>query len=125
MQAPTLFDYAATQGRAGRHDGPTQKAAAKAMTGPILRDQQALVLEAIAGRDVRGANAHEVQTWLRDRGRNAPERNAIGTRCRELVDLGMIRLDRTRPGPTGQPEKVYVATEVGRRFIRERLEAAS
>ena len=117
MTQASLFDYAPTTARAARTDGPTQKAAAKAMSGHILRDQQAIVLEATAGCGVRGANAHEVQTWLRDRGRTAPERNAVGSRFRELSEKGLVRLDRTRPGPTGQPEKVYVATEIGRRVV--------
>jgi hypothetical protein len=55
------------------------------MSGQTLRDQQALVLEAVACQE-RGANAHEVQTWLRAHGRPCPERNAIGTRFRELRD---------------------------------------
>lgn len=111
----TLFTSWPTTARARRTDGPTQKAAAKAMCGHILREQQAIVLEAVAGREIHGANAHEVQTWLRDRGRNAPERNAVGSRFRELAEKGLVRLDRTRPGPTGQPEKVYRATEDGRK----------
>lgn len=84
---------------------------------PALRRQQALVLEAVVGRD--GGNAWQVQEWLRARGLRAPETNAVGTRFKELADQGWLVQIEDRPGSTGQPQHSYTATAAG----RERLVA--
>ena len=111
------LDFAAPATRgASRHDGPrTSRAAGRSMTGPILRDQQAVVLEAVAG--CGRANAHDVQRWLAEHGRPLIERNGIGSRFRELRENGWLRLL-----PDVQHERVgqvHEPTDAG----RERLAA--
>lgn len=60
------------------------------MEGATLRRQQALVLRATAEHGDGGANAHEVQLWLRAHAEFVPERNAIGSRFAELAERGFV-----------------------------------
>lgn len=90
-----------------------------------LRDQQTLVLEALVDmqrRDPRGANAFELQSWMRDRGIDRGiERNAIGSRFRELDKwFGFVVLVGERHALTGQPEKVYAPTLDGVAWVEMR-----
>ncbi len=120
MTQPTLFDAPSTRGASRKSDPATSRDAGRSMTGMVLRDQQALVLEAVAARGE--ANPHEVQTWLRAHERPCPERNAIGSRFRELTEMGMVRPEGTRPGPSGRGEQVVAVTDKGREWVAGRTE---
>lgn len=116
MSAPTLFDIL-----------PPRRAATLEETR--LSSQRILVLEALVDmqrRDPRGANAFELQSWMRDRGIDQGiERNAVSSRFSELDKwYGFVLKVDDRPGPTDKPEQVYAPTADGVAWVQMRRAAA-
>lgn len=76
-------------------------------------------------RDPRGANAFELQAWLTSRGLDRGiERNAIGSRFRELQKQGLVEQVAERQAPTGKPEKVFAPTARGMEWRNRKAAAA-
>ena len=83
------------------------------MSGPVLRDQQALVLSAVG----YAATAFEVWERLTARGHRVKE-NVCSKRLSELRDLGMVRLTgMTRPGSSARRQQVFAVTDEGREVL--------
>lgn len=115
-----LFDYATTRGASRATDPWTSVEAARSMSGPVLRDQQVLVLRGLGHLD---CTAYEV--WLRLQDDPCrPKENVVSKRLGELVDAGMLRpTGKTRPGSSHREQKVYELTEQGREWLRDRSAA--
>lgn len=83
------------------------------MAGNVLRDQQALVLDAVSR--LGDATAWEVTGWINCGAIRPIQQNVAGKRLGELVDLGMVReTGGTRRGSSHRLLKVYALTERGR-----------
>lgn len=79
------------------------------MDGQVLRDQQRLVLGAVA--HLGTATAWEVHSKVC----TLIQQNVVSKRLGELVELGMVRpTGATRPGCSSRSQIVYEATEAGR-----------
>ena len=92
------------------------------MTGPVLRFQQALVLQALDLLTLpqqfggRVPTAYDVHRFL---GR-VIQQNVIAKRCTELRELGLIAdSGHTRPGSSGRRLICWSVTDAGRVALRE------
>lgn len=103
-----LLEVPVTRG-ASRADGPqTSRDAGRSMSGAVLRDQQRLVLGAVA--HLGTATAWEVHS----KACNLVQQSVISKRLGELVALGMVRpTGATRPGSSQRSQIVYEVTEAG------------
>lgn len=114
--APPSLDRP-TQPRAGKHHRdakPTELKAALDMATKIGK-QTVEVLRIIANSGYKGVTRWDLTT------KHGILRSSACGRVAELErELAYIEdTGRTRIGPTGKPEGVYVATERGRRYLRE------
>lgn len=102
---------------ASRQRGPaTARAAARSMSGDVLRSQQRTVLE-VVGDD---ATAYEVVVAIGARG-GFIQQNVAARRLFELEERGMVRrTDETRPGYTARELIVFAVTDAGREYLRDR-----
>lgn len=106
---PTLFDAPPTRGASRATDPATSRDAARSLSGPVLRDQQALVLRSVDW--LIEASAWEIHCHLGYR----VQQNVVAKRLGELVDLGMVRFTgKTRPGSSHRLQRVYALTDAGR-----------
>ena len=119
MAQPRLFDSQPTRGASRVSDPQTSRDAGRSMSGHVLRDQQRLVLTALADCcRVRGdGNAWEVWQSLTSRGRLVKE-NVISKRLGELRSLGLVRVaGAPRPGSSHRKQLVFVVTDKGRDWL--------
>lgn len=119
-----LFAAPATRGASRRSDPQTSRDAGRSMEGQTLRDQQALVLSAVAAiaKPYNGsrASAFDVSGWVRVTGGEI-QQNVAAKRIGELVSLGMLReTGATRPGSSGRPCRCFALTPEGRHYLEER-----
>lgn len=127
---PSLFDAPSTP--AVRVSDPsTSVAAARSLTGPVLRREQARVLVGLAEIDRcdgDGATPHDLAMRLAYTGSSPPE-NCLASRLSELDRAGLVeRAGDTRPGGSGRAQRVARLTEAGRVALadaRRLLEAGS
>lgn len=111
-----LFEPEATRGASRATDPWTARAAAHSMEGPVIRDQQRLVLHAVqvCCRFVDDVTAYEAWDLLHDQGNRIKE-NVVSKRLGELVEMGLVRLTgATRPGSSHRQQQAYGLTEAGR-----------
>lgn len=117
---PSLFDAPATRGASRASDPQTSRDAARSMSGEVLRDQQALVLGALAWHE--DATAFELwgdlwQRFLPGHPRG-PKENVICKRLGELAEMGMVaRTGDTRPGSSHRHQMVWRITDKGREAV--------
>jgi DNA-binding PadR family transcriptional regulator len=89
------------------------------MTGPVLRDQQKLVL---VGVRLNGGNATAYEVTLALARAAGPIQQSVASkRLGELVERGMVRLTgTTRPGISQRRQRVYEVTPAGRAYLAGR-----
>ena len=98
-----------TYGTSRSTDPQTSHDAGRSLFGSILRDQQRLVLGAVA--HLGTATAWEVHSKVC----TLVQQNVVAKRLGELVTLGMVRpTGATRPGSSQRQQIVYEATDAGR-----------
>lgn len=98
-----------TYGTSRSTDPRTSHVAGRTLFGSILRDQQRLVLGAVA--HLGTATAWEVHSKVC----TLVQQNVVAKRLGELVELGMVRpTGATRPGSSHRNQTVYEVTEAGR-----------
>lgn len=124
---PSLFDTQASRGASRRSDPQTSRDAGRTMAGPVLADQQALVLHALDvycrwGDD---ATAYELWTFLTEHGNRIKE-NVLSKRLGELRERGWAReTGATRPGSSSRSQMAYAITDAGRARWAERQAAGA
>lgn len=86
------------------------------MEGPVIRDQQRLVLHAVqvCCRFVDDVTAYEAWDLLHDQGNRIKE-NVVSKRLGELAEMGLVRLTgKSRPGSSSRAQQAYGVTDTGR-----------
>lgn len=122
---PSLFDAPAERGASRQTDPVTSRGAGRSMSGEVLKDQQALVLGAIAtlARWGRTCTAWELWCYFEtnfvtvsgEAPLRTPKENVISKRLGELRELGMVReTGETRPGSSHRHQMVFTLTDAGR-----------
>ena len=118
---PSLFDAPATRGAARKTDPATSRAAAAAMSGHVLAHAQAEVLRLLAeivgpGIEWKATAPQIVDHAIARHGRRL-QQNVVVKRLGELKERGLVRVDGTRPGPTGRPCMCFALTDKGRAWL--------
>lgn len=122
MIEPSLFDAPAAPA-VRVSDLSTSHGAARSLTGPVLRREQARVVIGLAEIDRcggDGATPHELAMRLAyGRSPSAPE-NCLASRLSELDRAGLVhRAGDTRPGGSGRQQRVARLTEAGRAAVAD------